>query len=158
MGNANPFPRRPDLIFAMKPHRARILAMQAVFQGDFQPSELVDLQRFEWIDFKVPEDEKKMASEIIAGVREMQKEIDSIIVEYSENWEFERISAVSKAILRISIYQLMAMLERFDAKVTIDEAIRLAKEYAEPDAYRFINGILDSYYHKRIATSPESGN
>jgi len=130
----------------MKPQRARILAMQAIFQRDFQNRPLKDLLLFDWIDYEVPEDEKVFATRLIKGVIENSDTIDKIIVEFSKNWDISRISPVSKAILRISIFQLTEMKDEIPYKVVIDEAIRICRKYAEDDAGRFINGILDAYY------------
>lgn len=130
----------------MKPHRARILAMQALFQAEFQEKQTAELVKFEWIDYEVPESEQNFARKIISGVKESLKEIDNLITEHSKNWDIERISPVNKSILRVSIYQLLYMKDEIPAKVIIDEAIKLAKEYAEDDSGRFINGILDACY------------
>ena len=130
----------------MKPHRARILAMQALFQAEFQEKQTAELVKFEWIDYEIPESEQNFARKIISGVKESLKEIDNLITEHSKNWDIERISPVNKSILRVSIYQLLYMKDEIPAKVIIDEAIKLAKEYAEDDSGRFINGILDTCY------------
>ena len=134
----------------MKPHRARILAMQALFQAEFQEKQTAELVKFEWIDYEVPESEQNFARKIISGVKESLKEIDNLITEHSKNWDIERISPVNKSILRVSIYQLLYMKDEIPAKVIIDEAIKLAKEYAEDDSGRFINGILDACYKANI--------
>jgi len=149
MANPSPYKEGKNLNF-MKPHKARILAMQAIYQLDLQERSLEELLSFDWIDYKVPEDEKKFASDIIKGVRENLISLDKIIKEYSENWDFTRISYVNKAILRIALYQLIYMKDEIPAKVVIDEAIRLAKEFAEEESSRYINGMLDNYCKKNI--------
>lgn len=130
----------------MKPHRARILAMQAIFQCEYGEHSLEELLSFDWIDFQVPDGERELARKIISGVKENLEGIDNIIKQYSKNWEFDRISRVNRAILRISLGQFMYMADEIPEKVIIDEAIKLAKEYAEDDAGRFINGVLDAIF------------
>ena len=134
----------------MKPHRARILAMQAIYQLDFNPRPLEKVIQFDWIDYELPEDERKLAAKLIFGVNENEEMIDNIIKKYSQNWDFERVSVVTKAILRISIYQLAFMEKEIPQKVTLDEGIRLSKEYAETDSHRYINGILDTVYKELL--------
>ena len=92
-----------------------------------------------------------MAIEIIYGLREKQEELDKIIRDYSQNWEFGRISYVSRAIIRVSLYQLLYMKDQIPMKVAIDEAVRLAQEYAEDDAGRFVNGVLDAFVKDAIS-------
>ncbi|MDH4261669.1 MAG: transcription antitermination factor NusB [Spirochaetia bacterium] len=130
----------------MKPQRARILAMQAIFQMDFQKRPLKDLLLFDWIDYEIPNDEKVFAAELVKGAIENSDIINETIIQFSKNWDIRRISRVSKAIITISLYQLMFLKDEMPYKVVIDEAIRISKKYAEDDAGRFINGILDAYY------------
>jgi len=139
----------------MKPHRARIIAMQALFQYDFllenkglYEGNLLDyLNQFLWLDYTLADDEKTFVSAIVSGTIKQLKEIDEQIIHFSENWEFSRIGRVAKAVLRISLFQMMDnSVLKIPKKVAIDEGIRLVKEYAEEDAKRFVNGILDGYY------------
>jgi transcription antitermination protein NusB len=69
-------------------------------------------------------------------------DIDERIRRYCENYEFRRISAVDRNVLRLAIYE---MLYRDDIPpvVSINEAIELAKAYGGTDSGRFVNGILD---------------
>ena len=73
---------------------------------------------------------------------EHRPNIDERIRRYCENYEFRRISAVDRNVLRLAIYE---MLYRGDIPpvVSINEAIELAKEFGGPDSGRFVNGILD---------------
>ncbi|MCB1147469.1 MAG: transcription antitermination factor NusB, partial [Leptospiraceae bacterium] len=79
----------------MKPHRARILAMQATFQKEFHGRSEDELMKFDWIDFTPDEAELNFARRIISGTFEHQQEIDAAIVNHSKNWDFDRISPVS---------------------------------------------------------------
>jgi transcription antitermination protein NusB len=69
-------------------------------------------------------------------------EIDERIRRYCENYEFHRISAVDRNVLRLAIYE---MLYRDDIPpvVSINEAIELAKTFGGGESSRFVNGILD---------------
>lgn len=84
------------------------------------------------------------ADDLIRGTLEHREAIDEIIKRYAKNWDFNRIARIDLAILRLAIYE---MLERRDIPpiVSINEAIDLSKEYSNPDAKRFINGILDQF-------------
>jgi len=70
------------------------------------------------------------------------QEIDERIRRYCENYEFHRISAVDRNVLRLAIYE---MLYRDDIPpvVSINEAIELAKTFGGAESGRFVNGILD---------------
>ncbi len=127
----------------MKPHRARILAMQAVYQLDFHPEGTLTFKSFPWIDYELPEDEKAFAGKIIQGVQDNITIIDDFIRKHSKNWIFERISPVNKAILRISIYQLMKMADEVPYRVVIDEALKITRKYSDEASTSYINALLD---------------
>ena len=59
-----------------------------------------------------------------------------------ENWTIGRLSRVDHNILRIGLFELLGMIE-IPARVTMDEAIELAKAYGDQDSGRFVNGVLD---------------
>lgn len=129
----------------MKPHRARVAAMQALYQDQFIERDWSEYGEFLWIDYQLPESEQKFALDIIKGVKENIELIDTQIKELSENWDFSRLSYVCKAILRSSFFQLKFQESEIPAKVIIDEAIKIAREFDESDSTRFINGILDAF-------------
>lgn len=129
----------------MKPHRARVAAMQALYQDQFIERDWSEYADFLWIDYQLPELEQKFALDIIKGVKENIELIDTQIKELSQNWDFSRLSYVCKAILRSSFFQLKFQQSEIPAKVIIDEAIKIAKEFDESDSTRFINGILDAF-------------
>ena len=85
---------------------------------------------------------REFAQPLIEGMVAHLPEIDERIRRYCENYEFRRISAVDRNVLRLAIYE---MLYRDDIPpvVSINEAIELAKAYGGADSGRFVNGILD---------------
>lgn len=120
--------------------------MQALFQLDARHEDKPDLEQltsFNWIDFAVPDEEKDFASVIIRHTVENLSHIDELITERLVNWEFSRISPVSRAILRTGVAQLLYMTTDADAAVVIDESILLAKQYDAAETTGFVNGLLD---------------
>jgi transcription antitermination protein NusB len=83
------------------------------------------------------------ASELIDGVLKNQRIIDALITEKIQNWEFGRISILDKIILRIAIAEILYFPE-IPPKVSINEAIELAKLYCSDKSPTFINGVLDA--------------
>lgn len=128
-------------------HKARILAMQALFQydarGEGRPP-LDQIESFNWMDYAVPVEEQEYAREIIRHTVNHLAEIDQEITERLVGWEFSRLSPVSRAILRTGIAQILYMVGEADAPVVIDECIQLARKYDEAQSTAFINGLLDS--------------
>ena len=129
-------------------HLSRERALQILFQYDIHGKPGVWLEEF-WKPLKDGEETKAFAERLVAGVREHQKELDTLIGRYATNWKVSRMQVVDRNILRIGAYELL-WLDEVPAKVTVDEAIELAKDFGDDDAAKFVNGILD----KVLATEP----
>ena len=80
--------------------------------------------------------------ELIKGVIEHLDELDAIIEPLCEHWSMDRMSVVDRNILRIGVYEIRFM-EDIPYKVSIDEAVEIAKLFGSDDSGSFINGILD---------------
>ena len=83
-------------------------------------------------------------SEVVHTAQAIIDERDTLDQKYIsllDNWRPERVSVCTKLILRLGMWELM--YTQTDPRIIINEAIELAKCFAEADAYRFINGLLD---------------
>jgi N utilization substance protein B len=85
----------------------------------------------------------KFASDLIDNVIKNEKKLDEIIKGKIENWEFERIALIDKLVLRIGLTELLYFPE-IPPKVSINEAIEIAKSFCTNQSGKFVNGILDS--------------
>ena len=82
------------------------------------------------------------AEPLIRGVLQHRDAIDEYIKKYAKNWDFHRIAAVDRNIMRLAIFE---MLHRDDIPpvVSINEAVDIAKKFSTQDSGKFVNGILD---------------
>ena len=85
---------------------------------------------------------RQFAETLVNGVREHDEEIDNCIRGASTNWKLERMAVVDRNILRIATYELRHRPD-IPPKVSLNEAIEIAKRYGTSDSSSFINGILD---------------
>ena len=99
-------------------------------------------------DMDIPLDSQvaQSAQEIITR----KDELDLMYKPLLANWDFNRVSVCAKIILRFGIWELM--YTETDHRIIINEAIELAKCFAEKDAHRFVNGILDAIYKDHISS------
>ena len=125
-----------------KRRKAREAAVQYHFWRDLQHGETPERLDDFWAFCPVKPNVRDFATPLIEGMAANLAEIDERIRKYCENYEFKRISAVDRNILRLAIYE---MLHRDDIPpvVSINEAIELAKTFGGQDSGRFVNGILD---------------
>ena len=87
------------------------------------------------------------ANVLIRGVLENGEEFDQLISDHATNWTLERIAVVDRNIIRIGICELK--ITDVPVEVVIDEAVEIAKSFAEKDSPSFINAVLDKI-HKQI--------
>ena len=71
--------------------------------------------------------------------------LNSVIKKYVKNWEIERMAIIDRNILRLASFELM-FVDDIPPKVSINEAVELAKRFGDIDSPRFVNGILDKIY------------
>ncbi len=70
-----------------------------------------------------------------------REELDELIKPCLKNWKLERLGTCTHLILRMALWELKQ--DNSIRSIIINEAVELAKQYAEKDAYKFVNGMLD---------------
>ena len=89
------------------------------------------------------EEAKKYISNAVNGIEEHQEEIlKDIETNLKEEWKLSRISKMDLTILKLAIYEIK--FTDVPYKVSINEAVELAKKYGEDKSKNFVNGILAS--------------
>jgi len=73
--------------------------------------------------------------------------LEKIISKFLENWEISRIALLDNLILKMAVCELL-FFDDVPPKVSISEAIEIAKKYSTDDSSGFVNGILDSVYRE----------
>ncbi|SLM48613.1 N utilization substance protein B homolog [Nitrospira japonica] len=122
-------------------HQSRERALQILFQYDIHGKPGVWLDEF-WNQCEATEDVRAFAEELVRGVLEHRAELDALLGRYATNWKVSRMQVVDRNILRLGIYELL-WREDVPAKVTMNEAIELAKDFGDDEAAKFVNGVLD---------------
>jgi N utilization substance protein B len=84
-----------------------------------------------------------LAKTLFLKVIETKDEVDALIKGRVANWEFSRIAVIDKIVLRISICELL-YFDDIPPKVSINEAIEIARRYSTEKSDKFVNGVLDS--------------
>jgi len=130
--------------------KARESALKILYSLEYQP----DRDVFEaigefWETFPLKDETEKerkkiwsFTKELVLGTCKEMSVIDVLVEKHAKNWTLKRMSHVDRNILRYSVYELLFMSDIPD-KVTINEALEIAKKYGTDDSWRFVNGILD---------------
>ncbi|MFA4842876.1 MAG: transcription antitermination factor NusB [Candidatus Omnitrophota bacterium] len=91
---------------------------------------------------------KVFAALLVKGVADNLAEIDKKIASFATNWQLNRMPVVDRNVLRLSCYEL-SFRDDIPPKVSINEAVDLAKKYSGPEAGKFVNAILDKIKEER---------
>lgn len=144
-------------------HLCRIIVLQSLYEWSFW-----DYPRNKWQEFfeenmkefGMDIDEPDFARKIMAGVVENLEFLDEVIKRNTKNWPFEQISLLEKNILRIAVYEIYFQNhDEVPLKVSINEAIILAKTFVNESAAKFINGVLGTVYEEYVnQTAQTKGN
>ena len=122
--------------------KAREKALQMLFQLDFHNDDAEIICSTFWTGNPVGQKVREFAEELVKGTCANRESIDRMISSTMENWTMNRLASVDKAILRLATYELIYMAD-IPSKVTINEAVEIAKNYGTEESGRFVNGILD---------------
>lgn len=129
-------------------HQARERALQILFQYDIHGRPGLWLDVF-WKENETTDQAKAFAEQLVAGVLEKKKDLDALIGKYATNWKISRMPIVDRNILRAGVYELLWM-DDVPAKVTVNEAVELAKSFGDDEASKFVNGVLDQVLNKEV--------
>ena len=86
-------------------------------------------------------EDKKYITEVTEGVAEKIEELDEKIKPYLKGWTMDRIGKTDLAILRLAVYEIFYR-DDIPYKVSINEAVELAKSFCDDSSPSFINGVL----------------
>ena len=127
------------------------MAMQALFYMDTQQNGSPRmLERF-CENFNLPQKVRPFFLQLVNGVLSAQPQIDSLIEKYSKNWKVQRMSRVDRNVMRVAVFEMLFCPD-IPPKVSINEAIDIAKKFGTEESGAFINGIVD-----RIRIAIEEG-
>ena len=123
----------------------RVLAVQALYPArinlKFSTKQLDKIIGLDSQDYN--EDTLTFAKTLLNLAEEHLDEADKLIKTVLENWEWDRLCAMDRAILGVAVLELL-YLPDIPARVVINEAIEIAKEFSTEKSGIFVNGILDS--------------
>lgn len=125
--------------------KAREIALQAFYSYEFTQYEIKNIISCVLIENDEKLEDNNFSSELLNKCLENIEDIDECIKGKLENWDFRRIAIIDKIVLRLAITELL-YFEDIPPKVTIDEAIEIAKKYSTEKSGSFVNGILNAIY------------
>lgn len=122
--------------------KARECALQILYQIDITSDTAEAALDSYWQDNEQPQQIAEFAANLVKGVCQKRVRIDELLTSYTENWTISRMAVVDRNILRMGVYELLYCPD-IPPKVSINEAVDLAKKFGDSESGKFVNGILD---------------
>ena len=119
--------------------KARKRALDVLFEADQRSVSPADVLAARVAQADPPVHEH--TARLVKGVVLNRERIDGLIETYAQDWPLDRLPAVDRALLRVSVYELLYVDDVPD-HVVIDEAVELAKQLSTDDSPAFVNGLL----------------
>src|SRR5260370_42684735 len=127
--------------------KSREFAMQMLFQWDMSEQDFSKLESKFWKSAKAADKTRAFANKLFEGAAKDVASLDAIIVKHADNWRFERLAAIDRAILPLAIHEMNGT--DTPPKVVLNQAVDLAKKFSSEDSGAFVNGVLDAL-HKSL--------
>lgn len=124
---------------------SREFALQILYQVDItRDAPEVALENFWSVrsQEEIESELKEFTSKLVKGVASNIAEIDKKISEYAANWQLKRMAVVDRNIMRMGCFEIL-YCDDIPSKVSINEAVDLAKKFSGIEAGKFVNAILD---------------
>lgn len=136
-------------------HLGRIVALQALYEYDFRlraadpDVEIEEVISRNLSRYTKTIEDMAFVEGLIRGVAASIDQLDDKIRPLAPDWPLDQISRIDHAILRLSLYELFDMIDSdIPSKVTINEAVELAKGFGAEKSSKFINGVLGTAWRQ----------
>lgn len=132
--------------------RARIAAVEILYRIDLVEAEPLQVTEEVIRRRRLRADSADYLRTLIQKTIQEQERIDASLSRSLTDWKLNRLSYVDRAILRLATCEIL-LLPQIPPKVSIDEAVELARFYGTQSSARFVNGVLDSLYKREVLVS-----
>lgn len=122
--------------------KGRETALQILYQMDLSDTPAEKAIQLFWANLGATREGEDFANLIVRGFGANPESVDDKIRAVSQHWRLERMSRVDRNIIRLATYELMCLPD-VPGRVTLNEAIELAKRYGNEGSAAFVNGVLD---------------
>jgi transcription antitermination protein NusB len=122
--------------------KAREAAVQMLYQMDVCGIDAAQAIQLYWQNLGSDADDREFANTLVQGCGEVREALDERIRGVSKHWRLERMSRVDRNIIRLGAFELLHVRE-IPRRVTLNEAVELAKRFGNEESPAFVNGVLD---------------
>ena len=136
--------------------QARIIALQTLYEYDATHHDAEAVLARHADDRQLAPATRAYAEELLRGALANLEQIDADIQTAAPERPLSQMARIDKSILRLAIYEMLYN-NTAPAKVAINEAVELAKQFGSDASSRFVNGVLGALYTRSRASRPPTG-
>ena len=129
-------------------HGARQVALQALYWEQSAATDALGALDQLCVRFGLTQEVQSFADELLQRAAEHADELDALAAARVQHWRWERIARIDRLILRLALAEML-FIEEIPVRVSIVEAVELAKSYSTDKSYAFVNGVLDGIVHQK---------
>ena len=130
----------------MDRHKSRYKIMTILYQVFLYRKNKIDVNLESIINEQL-EEENEYIETSVKGIIDNEEVLEEKANKYLNNWTLNRLGYTDQAIIKLAIYEML--YTDIDAKICINEAIELAKQYSDENVVKMINGVLDKVYKEK---------
>lgn len=123
-------------------HGARQVALQALYWEQSAATDSLGALDQLCARFGLAPEVQSFAAELLQRAAEHADDLDALAAARVQHWRWERIARIDRLILRLALAEML-FIEEIPVRVSIFEAVELAKSYSTDKSYAFVNGVLD---------------
>jgi N utilization substance protein B len=117
------------------------VALQALYELDVTHHDVAAVLTARLAESPLDGDLHSFAYALVNGVQQHRRKLDMVIQQSAPEWPLDQVAIVDRNILRLALYEWVIAKETH-ARVAINEAVEIAKDFGSESAARFINGVL----------------
>ena len=125
-----------------KRRKSREHSLKILYRRDITREDIDKIIKSYWKENNINSGMTDFSEQLAKGTANNLEKIDNYIKKVSEHWPLERMGIIDRNIPRMGVHELLFMKD-IPPKVTIDEAIEIAKKFGTDDSANFVNGLLD---------------
>lgn len=126
----------------MSRKESRKQAFQTLFQLEMKNTDLTINEAINFIKDDYPDLDFEFIHWLVTGVKDHEQVLDQTIEPKLKDWSIQRLLKTDRIILRMATYEILH--SDTPAKVVMNEAVELTKQFSDDDHYKFINGVLSN--------------
>lgn len=135
--------------------KAREHALKILYQAELTRRDIAVASKSYWDDLgEHDQTVRNFADRLTGGIKDLVGEIDGMISRHATNWQLKRMAVIDRNVMRMATYEILYATD-IPPKVSINEAVELAKKYGDTESGKFVNGILDKIHKTEKMTAVE---